>query len=485
MKVFCAFMNGDAPVLRNGKSECQRTVKRKGICLTRICVLMADSVLCRYGRTRATLSVFGSSGLGGDRVGMSRDVGTRGGEMLRRKQIVWVVGLILCAVAAASSQSAVPKFSEPSPTKDRPILTLDLHKFAGANWNLRDDDKAGATLDSAIEFADSDLISWEWTTRDEPSLRVKPGTPIQSHPLHHHAVVLSLTTGEKKAEMDFYAPQYAGYFRAISEGHFLACLGNKIRVFSSGFELLREQDLPAPSTCFFVPNSKQAGVSPSRHSILVSTRHGKGSNIKIIDASALAVISQRDEDASGSISSISDHWVVAQCGKSWEVCIRPMDGSWRTFSFTGPEYQSPTRVLGQPYFVNDDTFVICRMNEIAVAKVDGAVLVQSNLPEDISCDNSLPVTSIDGSRFAIMENKELKADEFFDMGPFWTDDKIVVYDISERRAIFAVKVNGTGQWAWSHTHSNEFALSPDGDRLAVVSDGILRIYKLPVRTSAN
>ena len=405
--------------------------------------------------------------------------------MRRCKQIALVAVLILAATAAASSQSTLPKFSEPSPTKDRPILELDLHRFAGANWNLKDDERAGATLESAIEFAGNDLISWEWTTRDEASLRVKPGTPIQSHPLHHHAVVLSAMTGEKKAEQDFYAPLYSAYFRAVREGNFLACVENKMRIFSSGFELLREQDLPAPYNCAFLLNSEQSRVSPSRDSMLVSNRSGKGAPITILDTSTLVVISQRNEDRSASITSISDHWLAGQCGNSWGVCMRTMDGPWKAFSYTGPENQDATQVLGRAYFLNDDTVVICRMNEIAVAKVDGSVLLLSNLPKDISCEKSLPATSIDGSRFAIMENKELKADEFFDMGPFWTEDKIVVYDISDRRAVFAVKVNGTGQWAWSSTHSNEFALSPDGDRLAVVSDGILRIYKLPARSSAK
>jgi hypothetical protein len=413
------------------------------------------------------------------------NIAARGGEMFRCKQIVLVAALIVATAAVAKSQSALPKYSEPSPTKDRPILELDLRKFADTNWNTKNDDREGATLESAIEFADSDLISWEWTTRDEASLRVKPGTPIQSHPLHHHAVVLSAMTGEKKAEQGFYAPLYSAYFRAVREGNFLSCVESNMKIFSSGFELLREQELPAPHSCFFIPNSEHAIVSPSRRSILFSNGPGKGNQVTILDTKTLAELSRRVDDTSVFITSISDRWQAGLCGNPREICIRSTDGLWKAFSFGAPEYQPPTRVLGRPYFVNDDTVVVCRMNEIAVAKVDGPVLVQANLPKDISCEKSLPATSIDGSRFAIMENKELKADEFFDMGPFWRDDKIVVYDISDRRAVFAVKVNGSGQWAWSSTHSNEFALSPDGDRLAVVSDGILRIYKLPERSSAH
>jgi len=162
-----------------------------------------------------------------------------------------------------------------------------------------------------------------------------------------------------------------------------------------------------------------------------------------------------------------------------------MAGLWKPFGFSGPENQPPTRVLGRGYFVNDDTILICRLNDLAVANVNGSALFRVNLPKDRSCENNRPAPSNDGQRFAIMESKRLPMNEFFDMGLFWTDDKILVYDAFARRVIFAVKVEGASQWPSTRTHTNEFSLSPDGDRLALVSDGVLKVYKLPAGSAGS
>ena len=407
--------------------------------------------------------------------------------MLLGKQLILAAVVVLGVTSIASPQSRPSQFSEPSPTKDRPLLTLDLHKLTGADRSVRDGDKAGATLGSAVEFADSNLISWEWTTRDEASLRLKVGTPIPpSRPVHHHAVLLSTMTGEKKSALDFYAHQYSGYSQAVGDGRILTCVEKKVRLFSSGFELLGEQDLPAANSCFFIiPNSEHASVSPSRHSFLVSYSEGKGYPAVILDTNTLAVISQWHQDTPVSISSISDHWQAGVCQNPWEICVRELGGSWHALNLKELENLPPIRDLGSPHFVSDDAIVICGLNQMAVAKVDGSVLLRVNLPKDRSFERSLPATSSDGSRFAVMENKHIHADPLCDMCTNEAEDRIVVYDISERRAVFALKVTGEGEQFWSRTHLNQFALSPDGDRLAVVSDGVLRIYKLPARSVAH
>jgi hypothetical protein len=122
---------------------------------------------------------------------------------------------------------------------------------------------------------------------------------------------------------------------------------------------------------------------------------------------------------------------------------------------------------------------------MAVATVDGSVLFQVKFPNDRSLQNSLPVVASEGGRFALMEKRELRTNVALDVGQWWADDEIIVYDISDRRAIFALKVKGISPWPSSTEHTNEFALSPDGDRLAVVSDGILKIYKLPAHSDAH
>jgi hypothetical protein len=405
--------------------------------------------------------------------------------LFRGKVITLAAGVIMATTFIASSPAAPPQSAAPSPTKNRPFVDVDLHKFAGGNWNQSNDDKAGATSRSAIEFADSTSLIWEWTTRDNPPPPVKNDAPIQLQPAHHHAVLLDAITGHEKATHDFYVPLHSVYFRTVRDGHYLTCIDNKIRLFSPEFELLREVVLAPPFICTGSAYFSGSGISPSGRSVLVSSMSVQERPSEILDTRTLNAVSTANEGKLVTITSISDHWLVGLCGNPWEVCVRKLDGSWQAFSFTGPEYQTRTRVLGRAYFVNDDTILICRLTEMAVTNVNGSVLFRANLPKDRSCENSLPAVASEGGRFALMENRRLRSNEFLDVGTFWTDDEVLVYDVSERRAIFTVKIKGVSPWPSSIKHYNEFALSPDGTRLAVVSDGILKIYELPARSAVH
>jgi hypothetical protein len=401
--------------------------------------------------------------------------------VFRGKVIVLAAAVILTVTSVASARATPAQSAAPSPTKNRPLLEVDLHKFAGANWNVSNDDKAEATSRSAIEFADNTSLIWEWTTRDNQPPPVKKDAPVHLRPAHRHAVLLDAINGHEKATQDFYVPMYSAYFRIVRDGRYLTCIDNKIRLFSPEFELLREVPLAPPFVCAGSAYFSGGGISPSGRSVLVSSISVQEGPSEILDTDTLKAVSTANEGKLVTITSISDHWLVGLCGNPWEVCVRTLDGSWQAFSFTGPEYQTRTSVLGRAYFVNDDTILICRLSEMSVANVNGSVLFRANLPKDRSCENSLPAVASEGGRFAMMEKERLRSNEFLDVGTFWTDDEILVYDVSERRAIFTVKVKGVSPWPSSIKHYNEFALSPDGTRLAVVSDGILKIYELPAR----
>jgi hypothetical protein len=69
--------------------------------------------------------------------------------------------------------------------------------------------------------------------------------------------------------------------------------------------------------------------------------------------------------------------------------------------------------------------------------------------------------------------------EPLDMYPFTANDQASVYSIKDRRGIFSIKLKGTSPWTPWDIHDNYLALSPDGTSLAVLSDGVLKLYQLP------
>jgi hypothetical protein len=88
-------------------------------------------------------------------------------------------------------------------------------------------------------------------------------------------------------------------------------------------------------------------------------------------------------------------------------------------------------------------------------------------------------SSAAGETFAVVEG-QLRGlhSEPLDMYPFYSDDRAVVYSIKARSAIFSVKLKGTSPWTPWDIHDNALAVSPDGMSLAVLSDGLLKLYPL-------
>jgi len=129
-----------------------------------------------------------------------------------------------------------------------------------------------------------------------------------------------------------------------------------------------------------------------------------------------------------------------------------------------------------PFFVNDSTLALAHGRELAVVMLDGTVLLRDSLPKKFSF--SRIVTSSEGQRFAYILT-ELRGSAALDM-EFLTDDRIVVYDLGQRKAIYTRKLKGGSPWIPPFMeHRNRAALSPDGKLLALLDEGILEVYQLP------
>jgi len=179
---------------------------------------------------------------------------------------------------------------------------------------------------------------------------------------------------------------------------------------------------------------------------------------------------------------ISDHWLIGFCAQPSELCVRGIDQSWQPFQLADTDKQINDFRYKPTSFVNDETLVVEAGNEMAVASVHGAVLFRVKLPKGRLFDRS--VASSGGERFAVIENRlRGLTSEVLDMYAFPSNDRVVVYSIPDRRAIYTVKLNGTSPWPPWETHVNQSAISPDGTLLAVVSDGLLRVYRLPDNSS--
>lgn len=383
-------------------------------------------------------------------------------KMSKRKALV-AVALAFATVSAGKTQTP-----EPAPSNERPVLELDLRKYG---YEL-----PRFVWPSFVEFTDNDHLAWAWVTVDpspKPSVRPKNYSPP---PSHLHVIIVDAQTGQMQGQQEWPTPYAPVFFSTLPSGKFLSCTGNLLRLFSSNFEMLREQDLQPYGCSSNFYSEAIFLISPNRQSAILSFPDEGKYQAKLLNIERFSVVAEWQEDTPIKPIAVADHWFIGSCGQPATTCIRGIDQPWRPIQPLGLNNLTdhPIHVSA----VNDTTVVFGSGNEIAVVTVDGTILFTVKLAKNGSFDK--PITSSGGDRFAVMENKQRGLTSApLDMYAFPSNDRIVVFSIVDRRPIFAVRVEGDSPWTSWKGHVNRLALSPDGTLLAVVSDGILKVYRLP------
>lgn len=370
--------------------------------------------------------------------------------------------LVTVARAGAQTQS---QEAEPSPSQDHPLLKLDLRRYGFKPY------MSGRRDILSLNFTDDSHLVFAWTTLDYPHADKRKG-PRDPVPSHLHALVVDARSGQKQNIREWPSTSYFASIHPVGRGRFLACTGSAVHLLSSEFEVIRELSFTDPHAC---ANPK---FSPSGRSFFIADGPGLDSQGTLMDSETLAPLA--GSTAEGRILTFTDTLLVGTCGPNLEPCIRKLDQTWEPFDLAGPGHQIKDSRQRRFFFVNDSMLLVGTAREMAVLTLEGTILFRVNLPNKLFVGTQ--VTSTGGERFCILEMKlrGLRS-EPLDMYPIASDDQLVVYSVSERRAIYTLKVKGMSPWpTWrQHEHSNVLALSPDGSLLALVDDGILKVYQLP------
>jgi hypothetical protein len=368
------------------------------------------------------------------------------------------------------------------PTQERPILQINLHKF-GYN------SKNAIRLNSPVQFTDSNRIAIGWVSVEDPR-GVPAPSPSDKGTSQLHLLFLDARTGKNRRTETWPAPVGSVSVVGLSDGEFLTCTGNIAKLFSSDLELIQTGQLPGTSYCGNNCTLPSHVVSPDKSRWLICSCvdcSGEWSARKyqntLIDTDHLLPISTFGDPRP--IRGVSSYRLVADGDREGELYIRTLEESWKSLRPIGLGEQFGERGKYKyqsgwfPSFVNDTTLLIEAGGSMAVVSVDCTVLFQQQLPTNRFFGNH--VVSAESDRFAVMETRlRGPSSEALDMA-FDADDRVVVFGVSDRKAIFAVKVEGVSAWDLlsNKGHRNQIALSPDGQLLAIVSDETLRIYQLP------
>jgi hypothetical protein len=375
-----------------------------------------------------------------------------------------LIGVVLVLGVSAWAQ-------EPA-TANRLTWKTDLRQFGYQRFSRQ----SVKFMRLAVDFSDERHVAVAWTSPDASKLSERRA-PRLGDPGHLHVVVLDARTGRKISQKDW----SAGYVQSplllgIPNGQFLICTGDSLRFVSLTLDLVQEQELPSHGSC----SSTIALLSPSRRTLLLSIRGEQAYYQELLNVDTLTLLSAWTETRwahSDQLTAFSDNWMATYCGEPREICVRrSSQGDWRPLRSEGLDTRMAKGWHVPARFLSDELLAI-EQNDTTVATVRGDVLFQIESPKGHFLFTEIP--SAGGERFAATEGqfRGLTSGPL-DMYPFLSDDRVLVYSIKDRRAIFSLKLNGTSPWTPWDTHVNSVALPPNGTSLAVLSDTLLTVYVL-------
>jgi hypothetical protein len=367
--------------------------------------------------------------------------------------------LVLVATMGAEAWSSGPT----------PLWKIDIRQFGYVSFPR----KAVRPTRLSIAFTDEGHVVIAWISPDQSESNQNK-EPHWGDAAHVHVIVIDSSAGQKEGEKEWPTPfTYASPALAgVADGKFLICTDNSLRMLSAALDVLQEQQLPSHSAC---------DPSPSGHTLLVVSPSEHNRQMKVMDTETFNVLSSWTEQThvGEATISISDHWLLGYCGEPTELCVRRFDESWHALHVTGVETRIDRRRPIHASFVNDEALAL-RNEATTLATVDGTMLFQIS-PSPKRLFGRPPVSSRGGESFVIVEGRLRGArSEPLDMYPFYADDRAVVYGIKGHHKDFSLKLQGTSPWTPWHTIENVLALSPNGKSLAVISDGVLQLYTVPV-----
>lgn len=336
-----------------------------------------------------------------------------------------------------------------------------------------------------IQFLDDQRLALSWLTPDK--IEGKLIGPLSNVPSHLHLTILDAHTGQQISSHEWSCSSAGVNLAYTASGQWLLSSNQTVTLYSSSFDKARDLQNVKTGRLYTL-------VSPGGRTFLsyLANSHGT-SSAQLRDSATFEVLdSWNDARFAEAYIAYSDHFILAQVAKPrtpQQLYLRKIGGDWSPYSVSvhGPK----SAKLLSFRFVNDNTIGWFPVpgKELTLETIEGAHLFSSPVPEFGLYFASWPTsaTATRGERFAvILDRLRGLSIETLDMYPFASEDRVIVYSVPQRGAVFSVRVKGTSPWpAFSPSHFvwNRIALSPDGQLLGIASDEGVRVYALPSLSS--
>lgn len=341
---------------------------------------------------------------------------------------------------------------------------------------------------SSLWFIDNNKVVATFVTREnEARPAVSRRNSLDSSlPLRLRAILLDANTGLIAATVTWPTESRGSRIVGVHDGKFVTLRGSELTLYAGDFSALRETRLPP----LLGPLGWLPHASPTGKNILFSSAELRKGSWIWVETDTLKTLSSWEDIPSG-ILTISDEniatstcWWGQECrstivtandasaciavGPKCEpkIQIRGLSTDWKTIA-VGEMY------LG-PQFVNDD-LIFLPGNTIKVIRTDGTVLFEETRGRGSwGCWGSRALSSADGRRFVIPSCQVKGASATLDIGGHSVLSQFLIFDVSPQIRMQALDVKGA-----KIQDDIDFAISPDGSKIAILSNEFVQVFQLP------
>lgn len=253
---------------------------------------------------------------------------------------------------------------------------------------------------------------------------------------------------------------------ATRDGNFLLLQDNALCLYSPELQEIKKVAVPGD------PGDWSFWVSPGGESVFLSRFFGNGSSVEMLSATTLQPARFWDKadfitSAWGKNAGVTSGYLM-RIGEDKNLYVRRFDGPWRMIADLS-RCRGSWGPGGIPSFVTDDSVLVSNCDPVQLIGGEGRILFTARAPKHRLFEHAwgsidgryvaTATTTTGGTRIALA----------FDMSAGAAPRGILVYDVKSGAVVSDIRST------WGTTR----AFSPDQPALAVLSRGVVELFRLP------
>lgn len=297
---------------------------------------------------------------------------------------------------------------------------------------------------------------------------------------------IDVGTGKITTTRDWATDSREARIVAVHDGKLVTLARNVLALYSPDLTLVKSITLPSSGVLEWFPHT-----SPSGKNILFSSAELRKGSWIWVETDSLKILGSWEDSETGFLTISDGKLATSTCWSGHECSSVTVNANGGSACWPGPKCESKIRIrgletdwttvaTGEKYqraeFVNDEMIFLPGKDNGKLIGVDGKVLLEEPAANrSWGCWDTGVVPATNGRRFLIPSCPWRGAVPALDIASHQVLKQVFIYDIDSHIQSMALSLKGS-----RIQNDMYFAVSPDGSKLAVLSDEFLQVFRLPL-----